>query len=93
MKRLENKVDEEVIYHIDYAFDDWTEDTKNITMVPVGSLLAGANIPVKGCQFVHNFLDKYITESKEAYDTNKANLLYKRAMELELEFFNAYSKF
>ena len=68
MKRLENKVDEEVISHIDYAFDDWTEDTKNITMVPVGSLLAGANIPVKGCQFVHNFLDRYITESKEAYD-------------------------
>ena len=37
-------------------------------MVPVGSLLAGANIPAKGCQFVHNFLDRYITESKEAYD-------------------------
>ena len=68
MKRLENKVDAEVISHIDNALDDWTEDTKNITMVPVGSLLAGANIPAKGCQFVHNFLDRYITESKEAYD-------------------------
>jgi hypothetical protein len=68
MKRLENKVDEEVISHIDYALDDWTEDTKNIAMVPVTSLLAGANIPAKGCQFVHNFLDKYIAESKEAYE-------------------------
>ena len=38
-------------------------------------------------------LENLIDSSKEAYDTNKANLLYKRAMELELEFFNAYSKF
>ena len=30
MKRLEDKVDAEVISHIDYALDDWTEDTKNI---------------------------------------------------------------
>jgi hypothetical protein len=68
MKRLENKVDAEVISHIDYALDDWTEDTKNIAMVGVTSLLAGANIPAKGCQFVHNFLDRYISEATEAYE-------------------------
>ncbi len=38
-------------------------------------------------------LENLIDSSKEAYDTNKANFLYKRAMELELEFFNAYSNF
>lgn len=68
MKRLEDKVDAEVISHIDYALDDWTEDTKNIASVHVSTLLAGANIPAKGCQFVHNFLDRYIGEAKEAYE-------------------------
>ena len=38
-------------------------------------------------------LENLIDSSKEAYDTNKVNFLYKRAMELELEFFNAYSNF
>jgi len=38
-------------------------------------------------------LENLIDSSKEAYDTNKANFLYRRAMELELEFFNAYSNF
>ena len=38
-------------------------------------------------------LENLIDTSKEAYDTNQANYLYKRAMELELEFFNAYSNF
>ena len=38
-------------------------------------------------------LENLIDSSKEVYDTNKANFLYKRAMELELEFFNAYSNF
>jgi hypothetical protein len=68
MKRLEMKVDSEVISHIDYALDDWTEDTKSIATVGVTSLLSGANIPAKGCQFVIDFLDKYITEATEAYE-------------------------
>ena len=38
-------------------------------------------------------LENLIDFSKEIYDTNQANYLYKRAMELELEFFNAYSNF
>ena len=38
-------------------------------------------------------LENLIDSSKEAYDTNKANFLYKRAMELELEFFYAYSNY
>ena len=38
-------------------------------------------------------LENLIDSSKEAYDTNQANYLYKRAMELELEFFNSYSNF
>ena len=38
-------------------------------------------------------IENLIDSSKEAYDTNKVNSLYKRAMELELEFFNAYSNF
>ena len=38
-------------------------------------------------------LENLIDSSIEAYDINKANVLYKRAMELELDFFNAYSNF
>ena len=38
-------------------------------------------------------LENLIDFSKEIYDTNQANYLYKRAMELELEFFNAYSNY
>ena len=38
-------------------------------------------------------LENLIDSSKEEYDTHKANFLYKKAMELELEFFNAYSNF
>ena len=38
-------------------------------------------------------LENLIDSSKEGYDINQANYLYKRAMELELEFFNAYSNF
>ena len=38
-------------------------------------------------------LENLIDFSKEIYDINQANYLYKRAMELELEFFNAYSNY
>jgi len=38
-------------------------------------------------------LENLIDSSKEVYDINKANYLYKKAMELELGFFNAYSNF
>ena len=36
-------------------------------------------------------LEILIDSSKEEYDINQANYLYKRAMELELDFFKAYS--
>ena len=38
-------------------------------------------------------LENLIDFSKEIYDINQANYLYKRAMELELAFFNAYSNY
>jgi len=38
---------------------------------------------------LENLIDSYTEE----FDINEANYLYKRAMELELEFFNAYSNF
>ncbi len=38
---------------------------------------------------LENLIDDYC----EPYDINQINFLYKRAMELELDFFNAYSSF
>ena len=38
-------------------------------------------------------LENLIETNKETYDINKAKYLYRRAMELELDFFNAYSDF
>ena len=38
-------------------------------------------------------LEKIIDNYQEPFDINQANILYKRAMELELDFFNAYSNF
>ena len=38
-------------------------------------------------------LETIIDNYKEPYDINKANYLYNTAMELELDFFNAYSDF
>jgi len=38
-------------------------------------------------------LENLIETNKETYDINHAKYLYKRAMELELDFFNAYSDF
>ena len=38
-------------------------------------------------------LENLIDSSKEVYDINQANYLYKKAMELEFDFFNAYSNF
>ena len=40
-----------------------------------------------------NSLENLIETSKESYDIDNAKYLYKRAMQLELEFFNAYSEF
>ncbi len=40
-----------------------------------------------------NSLENLIETNKETYDINQAKYLYKRAMELELDFFNAYSDF
>ena len=37
--------------------------------------------------------DSIIDDFQDSYDIVKANYLYKRAMELELDFFNAYSDF
>ena len=38
-------------------------------------------------------LEYLIDKHDNSYDIDQINLLYKRAMELELEFFNAYSSF
>jgi len=38
-------------------------------------------------------LETLIDEYDESYDIDQVNFLYKRAMELELDFFNAYSSF
>ena len=38
-------------------------------------------------------LENLIDEYDESYDIGQVNSLYKRAMELELDFFNAYSSF
>ena len=38
-------------------------------------------------------LENLIDEYDESYDIDQINFLYKRAMELELDFFNAYSSF
>ena len=38
-------------------------------------------------------LENLIDEYEESYDIDQVSLLYKRAMELELDFFNAYSSF
>ena len=38
-------------------------------------------------------LENLIETNKETYDINHAKYLYRRAMELELDFFNAYSDF
>ena len=40
-----------------------------------------------------NSLESIIENYKETYDINQAKYLYRRAMELELDFFNAYSDF
>ena len=40
-----------------------------------------------------NSLENLIETNKESYDINQAKYLYKRAMELELDFFNTYSDF
>ena len=40
-----------------------------------------------------NSLENLIDEYDESYDIDQVNFLYKRAMELELDFFNAYSSF
>ena len=40
-----------------------------------------------------NSLEILIEKNKETYDINQAKYLYKKAMELELDFFNAYSNF
>ena len=38
-------------------------------------------------------LENLIDEYDESYDIDQVNFLYKKAMELELDFFNAYSSF
>ena len=38
-------------------------------------------------------LENLIDEYDESYDIDQINFLYKKAMELELDFFNAYSSF
>ena len=38
-------------------------------------------------------LENLIDEYDQSYDIDQVNFLYKRAMELELDFFNAYSSF
>lgn len=38
-------------------------------------------------------LEKIIDNYQETYDINQANYLYKKSMELELNFFNTYSNF
>ena len=40
-----------------------------------------------------NSLENLIETNKESYDIDQAQYLYKRAMQLELDFFNAYSDF
>lgn len=65
MKRLENKVNAEVLSHLDFALDKWVEG-EEVKPVNLSQYMSGANIPAKGCQFVHQFLDKYLTDLYDA---------------------------
>ena len=65
MKRLETKVWENVIAHIDWALEEWCE-TKNIEAINVANLLGKANIPAKGCPFVLTWLESYLEDMKLA---------------------------
>ena len=47
----------------------------------------------KSFEDLSNSLENLIETNKESYDINQAKYLYKRAMELELDFFNTYSDF
>ena len=47
----------------------------------------------KSFESLANSLENLIENNKESYDINQAKYLYKRAMELELDFFNEYSDF
>ncbi len=47
----------------------------------------------EGFEKLADSLENLIETNKETYDINHAKYLYRRAMELELDFFNAYSDF
>ena len=49
--------------------------------------------PIPPNPFDRKALENLIDNNKEKYDINQAKYLYRRAMELELDFFNAYSDF
>ena len=47
----------------------------------------------EGFENLSKSLENLIDNYQDSYDIDQANYLYKRAMELEFEFFNAYSDF
>ena len=51
------------------------------------------NYSDKSFENLANSLENLIESNNETYDINQAKYLYKTAMELELDFFNAYSDF
>ena len=67
MKRLEDKVNAEVICHLDWALDEWIAGFDEVKPINLTQLLGGANIPAKGCKFVHDFLDKYLIDLRDAH--------------------------
>ena len=63
----------------------------------IGKSLYKEDFDIKYKEWIITYSDKsfenLIETNKETYDINQAKYLYKRAMELELDFFNAYSDF
>ena len=67
-----------------------TELDKNSKMFPKEWII---NYSDESFEKLADSLENLIETNKETYDINQAKYLYRRAMELELDFFNAYSDF
>lgn len=74
--RLKNKVEQEVIKHLEKMLDDWIiSDETKVSPISLTSYIRDGGIPAAGCKYIDSWLDKILEEFQGALDKSDPELV------------------
>lgn len=75
LDRIKEKVDKEILFHIDQLIDQWAYPTKGIATINLGNMLRDNKVPAQGCGPILHWIEKNLEEYSGALYKTDAQLV------------------